>query len=549
MKKSKNIVLVALLVLLVGFIYYYIALPPINIHAQGFWYFIISVLAIVTAICLITTAIKNVKLHGRKQSFNDLAINASDFKSRRVLISFGITISAIVIFIIGSILSSPIVNASKYQKLINIETRDFLTDIEEISYNEIPLLDKDSAMLLGSRKMGSMVEYVSQFEVSNAYTQINYKNSPVRVTPLEYGSIFKWISNHSEGIPAYISIDMATQDVECIKLEKGIKYSKSDHFGRNLYRYLRFRYPTYIFDEPSFEIDESGVPYWVCPVKDYTIGLFGGETVSNVVLVNAITGDHTNYKINEVPTWVDHVYSADLLIRYYDYYGTLKHGYWNTLFSQKDCLKTTEGYNYIALDDDVWVYTGVTSVGGDQSNVGFVLMNQRTAETRYYTVSGAEEYSAMSSAEGQVQHLGYKATFPLLLNINNEPTYFIALKDEAGLVKKYAMVNIEKYQIVAIGDSALECEKTYTTLLRSSGITVTQESESQSITGQITKIAQAVIEGNSHYYVMLNNSNDIFDVTIGNVIDMMKYDVGSIVTFTYTKGIDCNTVISIGKTQ
>lgn len=549
MKKSKNIVLVALLVLLVGFIYYYIALPPINIHAQGFWYFIISVLAIVTAICLITTAIKNVKLHGRKQSFNDLAINASDFKSRRVLISFGITISAIVIFIIGSILSSPIVNASKYQKLINIETRDFLTDIEEISYNEIPLLDKDSAMLLGSRKMGSMVEYVSQFEVSNAYTQINYQNSPVRVTPLEYGSIFKWISNHSEGIPAYIRIDMATQDVECIKLEKGIKYSKSDHFGRNLYRYLRFRYPTYIFDEPSFEIDESGVPYWVCPVKDYSIGLFGGETISNVVLVNAITGDHTNYTINDVPTWVDHVYSADLLIRYYDYYGTLKHGYWNTLFSQKDCLKTTEGYNYIALDDDVWVYTGVTSVGGDQSNVGFVLMNQRTAETRYYTVSGAEEYSAMSSAEGQVQHLGYKATFPLLLNINNEPTYFIALKDESGLVKKYAMVNIAKYQIVAIGDSALECEKTYTTLLRSSGITNTQESESQAITGQITKIAQAVVEGNSHYYVMLNNSNDIFDVTIGNVIDMMKYDVGSFVTFTYTKGIDCNTVISIGKTQ
>lgn len=549
MKKSKNIVLVALLVLLVGFIYYYIALPPINIHAQGFWYFIISVLAIVTAICLVTTAIKNVKIHGRKQSFNDLAINASDFKSRRVLISFGITISAIVIFIIGSILSSPIVNASKYQKLINIETRDFLTDIEEISYNEIPLLDKDSAMLLGSRKMGSMVEYVSQFEVSNAYTQINYQNSPVRVTPLEYGSIFKWISNHSEGIPAYIRIDMATQDVECIKLEKGIKYSKSDHFGRNLYRYLRFRYPTYIFDEPSFEIDESGVPYWVCPVKDYSIGLFGGETISNVVLVNAITGDHTNYTINDVPTWVDHVYSADLLIRYYDYYGTLKHGYWNTLFSQKDCLKTTEGYNYIALDDDVWVYTGVTSVGGDQSNVGFVLMNQRTAETRYYTVSGAEEYSAMSSAEGQVQHLGYKATFPLLLNINNEPTYFIALKDEAGLVKKYAMVNIAKYQIVAIGDSALECEKTYTTLLRSSGITNTQESESQAITGQITKIAQAVVEGNSHYYVMLNNSNDIFDVTIGNVIDMMKYDVGSFVTFTYTKGIDCNTVISIGKTQ
>jgi hypothetical protein len=548
MKKTKSIVVVALLILIVGFIYYYIALPPINIHAKGFWYFIISVLAIVTILCLLTTVIKNARLHGHTQNFGNLVLNSSDFKSKRVMISFGITLVAIVIFIVGSVLSSPIVNASKYQKLINIETRDFLTDIEEISYNEIPLLDKDSATLLGSRKMGSMVEYVSQFEVSNAYTQINYNNSPVRVTPLEYGSLFKWVSNHSEGIPAYIRIDMATQDVECIKLDKGIKYSKSDHFGRNLYRYLRFKYPTYIFDEPSFEIDDSGVPYWVCPVKDYTIGLFGGETISHVVLVNAITGEHTNYKVADVPNWIDHVYSADLLIRYYDYYGTLKHGYWNTLFSQKDCLKTTEGYNYIALDDDVWVYTGVTSVGGDESNVGFVLMNQRTAETRYYSISGAEEYSAMSSAEGQVQNLGYKATFPLLLNIDNEPTYFIALKDDAGLVKKYAMVNISKYQVVAIGDSVLECEKTYTTLLRNSGITVTEDSKTQTITGTITKIAQAVIDGNSHYYVMLNNSDDIFDITIGNVIDMLKYDVGSIITFMYTNGSECNTVISIGET-
>ncbi|WP_455715542.1 CvpA family protein [Anaerosporobacter sp.] len=548
MKKTKSIALVALLVLIVGFIYYYIALPPINIHAKGFWYFVISVLAIVTILCLITTVIKNVKSHDQIRNINNLALNSSDFKSKQVLISFGITLVAIVIFIIGSVLSSPIVNASKYQKLINIETRDFSTDIEEISYNEIPLLDKESATLLGSRKMGSMVEYVSQFEVSNAYTQINYNNSPVRVTPLEYGSLYKWISNQSEGIPAYIRIDMATQDVDCIKLESGIKYSKSDHFGRNIYRYLRFKYPTYIFDEPSFEIDESGVPYWVCPVKDYTIGLFGGETISNVVLVNAITGKHTNYKVEDVPTWIDHVYSADLLISYYDYYGTLKHGYWNTLFSQKDCLKTTEGYNYIVLDDDVWVYTGVTSVGGDESNVGFILMNQRTAETRYYSISGAEEYSAMSSAEGQVQHLGYKATFPLLLNIDNEPTYFIALKDEAGLVKKYAMVNISKYQVVAIGDSALECEKTYTALLRNSGITVSQESETLTITGTITKIAQAVIDGNSHYYVMLNNSDEIFDVTIGNVIDMLKYDVDSTVTFSYKKGTDSNTVISIGET-
>ena len=258
---------------------------------------------------------------------------------------------------------------------------------------------------------------------------------------------------------------MTTQEAECVRLEQKIRYSMSDHFGRNIYRHLRFAYPTYMFDDISFEIDESGTPYWICPVKKYNIGLFGGVTIGRVVLCNAVTGEMTDYAVEDVPQWVDRVYSADMLISLYDYHGTLKHGYFNSVLSQKDCLVTTDGYNYIALDDDVWVYTGITSVGQDKSNVGFVLMNQRTMETRYYVISGAEENSAMSSAEGKVQHLGYKATFPLLINVGGQPTYFMALKDSSGLVKSYAMLNIEKYQTVAIGDSVNECEKNYRQLM------------------------------------------------------------------------------------
>ena len=159
-----------------------------------------------------------------------------------------------------------------------------------------------------------------------------------------------------------------------------------------------------------------------------------------------------------------------MLVELYDYYGTLKHGFLNSIMGQKDCLKTTNGYNYLAIDDDVWVYTGVTSITSDQSNVGFVLMNERTMETKYYQIEGAIEDSAMSSAEGKVQNLKYVATFPLLLNIANEPTYFIALKDDSGLVKMYAMVNVQKYQVVATGDSVSECEKAYISLLKENGI-------------------------------------------------------------------------------
>ncbi len=388
-----------------------------------------------------------------------------------------------------------------------------------------------------------MVDIVSQFEISDMYAQINYKNKPVRVSPLKYGSLIKWFTNQSSGLPGYVRIDMTTQQAEIVRLSEGIKYSTSDHFGRNIYRHLRFAYPTYIFDTISFEIDEEGTPYWICPTKKYNIGLFGGVTVGRVVLCNAITGEMTDYDVTKVPQWVDKVYSAELLIELYDYYGTLKHGYFNSILSQKDCLKTTDGYNYMAMNDDVWVYTGVTSVGQDESNVGFVLMNQRTMETRYYTVAGAEEFSAMSSAQGKVQHLNYKATFPLLLNVGGEPTYFMALKDSAGLVKSYAMLNIEKYQTVAIGDTVNECEKNYINMLKNNGITVEDKKEELQIVGTVTKIVPTVIDGNSHYYILLDNKNEIYDVSVKENPSVILVEQGNKVTLTYTKaeGVNTNT--------
>lgn len=535
MKKFIKYLISILVVFLIAYLYYYIALPAINIHSPGFWFFILGALVIASVIIGFVAFSKD----------REIISIRSLLKNRLFAISFGITLIVFLIYIGGSILSSTMVNAKKYQTLLTITDRNFIEDIKEISFKDIPILDADSAALLGSRKMGSMIEFVSQFEVSPTYTQINYQGNPVRVAPLQYGSIFKWLSNRSKGIPAFMKVDMATQEVELVKLEKGIKYSESEHFARNIYRYLRFRFPTYIFDNINFEIDDNGTPYWICPVKEYKIGLFGGQTIGRAVIVNAINGDYQDYAIQEVPTWVDRIYSADLLISLYDYYGTLKHGYWNTVFSQKDALQTTDGYNYLVLNDDVWVYTGVTSVGSDQSNVGFVLMNQRTAETRFYSISGAEEYSAMGSAEGKVQELGYRATFPLLLNIGNQPTYFIALKDAAGLVKKYAMVNIEQYQIVAIGDTVPECEKTYTAQMKLSGIGVEDTATLPKITGSIKKIAESVIEGNSHYYILLNNSNEIFDVNVADYIQIIKYNIGDTITFSYTIGNDANIVLGI----
>lgn len=536
MKKKKSsfkwkVILTVLAIIIAG-IYYYITLPAINIHSQNFWTFIIGFVVLV----IVLLAMKE-----KPRDVLDLK------KSKSIKIGTGVVGILLIILIIGMVLSSPIVNANKYKNLMVPEDADFTQDIKQISFEQIPLLDRDSATILGERKMGSMVDMVSQFEVSTLYSQINYNGVPVRVSPLVYASPIKWLTNQSQGIPAYMMIDMATQDTQLVKLDQPIKYSESEYFNRNIYRHLRFRYPTYMFDQLSFEIDDNGTPYWICPVKKFNIGLFGGQTIGRVVLCNAQTGETVDYAIEDCPQWVDRAYPADLLLELYNYHGQLINGFINSIFGQKGCLKTTEGYNYIAKDDDVWVYTGVTSVNSDQSNVGFILMNQRTMQTKYYSISGAEEFSAMRSAEGQVQNLKYSAAFPLLLNIANEPTYFMALKDNAGLVKKYAMVNIQKYQNVAIGDTVAECQNAYIKLLKETGISDTNNAEltQKTASGIISRMAQSVVDGNSHFYLVLEGMDQIFDVPITDFVEIVKYTVGDSITLGYIEGTPTCTVTSI----
>lgn len=527
MKKIKPILL--LLTLVAWGIMYYVYLPPLNIHSKDTWQFLVS--ASITAIMINFWSIVRLFL------FAENPIERHNFTSKfkKLLI---LPATLVLIYTIGALVSSPILRATAYYELLNVETGDFATDIKEVDYNQIPLLDSDSASRLAEREMGSLVEMVSQYEVSSYFSQINLNSKPVRVTPLKYGDPIKWLMNRNEGIPAYMAIDMTTQDVELVQLsqiaEGGIKYSPFEYFNRNLYRHIRFNYPTAMIRSMDFEVDEEGQPYWVCSVEEKTIGLFGGTDIVGVILVNALTGEHDYYDVSEVPSWIDQVYDARLLIEQYNYFGTLKHGFINSILGQREVLQSTEGYNYVAIDGDVWVYTGVTSVGSDESNVGFVLMNARTKETKYYQISGAKEISAMSSAQGQVQHLGYTATFPILLNIGGEPTYFLSLKDGAGLVKKYAMVNIQKYQIVATGDTVAECEQAYRNLMTGSGIeSVKPVVDTTDVDGVIHSIQNIVIDGNTVYYLQLsddiegNNVHDgLYVINVKDLQEILLYNVG-----------------------
>lgn len=520
MKKTVSIAIGAVISVVILFITYWFALPAINLRSTGFWMFLIFA-AVVCLVC-----IGGAVLFGSLHNLRDAVINKHDFKALKPVKWVAIGIGGVfALIIIGGIIGLPLFNANAYKELLPLSDGNFAEDVAELNMTQIPVVDRDSAERLGSRKLGEMSDLVSQFEIESDYTQINYQGRPVRVTPLAYGDIIKWFNNQSEGLPGYVMVDMTTQETTLVRLEQGMKYSNSEILMRNLDRHLRFNFPTAIFDDVSFEIDENGTPYWVASVVTYRVGIWNGTDIKGAVLCNAVTGECQYYDVKDIPDWVDQVYSADLVIEQLNFNGLYTNGFWNSVFGQSGVLQTTEGYNYIAIDNDVWLYTGMTSVVSDESNVGFVLVNMRTKEGRYYSVPGAEEYSAMASAEGQVQNLRYTATFPILLNVGNRPTYFMSLKDSAGLVKMYAFVDVESYQVVATGATVDEARENYIEKLKSEDVEITEEvPQYNEIEGEISEIFSAVVGGNTKYYFTLLGGDTVYvaDISLSDKLPFAK---------------------------
>lgn len=482
-----NIIALIIILLLVG-MSYYIFLPAININSLGLWFMIFFSLIFILAATLSWTATK--VYHTRLSK----------------IIMYILILVALIIFI-GAISSMKMFSAGKYASLLTVENGDFETDIVEVeSINDIAIMDTETAITIGNRAIGSLTDIVSQFVVSEDYSQIDYNGKPMKVAPLDYAGLIKYFNNKSSGIPGYVMVDPVTNEATYVKLDNPMKYVPSAYFSYDLERHLRGQYPTFIFNGYSFELDPEGNPYYICPVIKSNVGMFGAQDVKGIVICDPCTGDSQYYSLADIPGWVDRVFDGDLLIKKYDWYGKLSGGYWNSIFGNKGCKKTTDDYGYKVIDGDVWIYTGVTSVNADESNIGFVLMNERTAESKYYQIAGAEEYSAMSSAQGEVQHLGYVASFPSLINIGGEPTYIMAMKDEAGLVKMYALVNVQKYNIVATGSTQKEALSSYKKLMNENGLTVSLADADEIPHKKITIESIRFIEMSGETYVYITDS-------------------------------------------
>ncbi len=562
MKRFSSVIGRLLFSAVLMFLLFYSMLPAINLRDQNFILFLIACILIFLAVNFLSYVkawLQSMGAGGYGYGMErDPQTGRMVFKKRQPSsgrmnlgrpLKYGFLIIAVLIVFmtLASLLGVKLFNASRYRDLITVSEGDFSTDVAELSMSQIPVVDRETASRLGSKKLGEMTDLVSQFEIQENYTQINYKGTPYRVTPLSYADPVKWLYNRSTGLPAYIAVNMVDQTTDLVWLESGMKYSTSEYFFRNIYRYIRFRYPTKMFETVSFEIDDEGTPYWVAPTISYRIGWWDGKDINGAVLVNAVTGESAWYSKENVPQWIDQLYDSSLIIEQLDDNGLFQNGYINSIFGQRNVRRTTYGYNYMAIDDDVWLYTGMSSVTSDESNIGFVLVNLRTKETKFYAVPGATELAAMDSARGQVQHLNYSATFPLLLNISDRPAYFISLKDAAGLVKMYAFVDVAQYQIVGTGQTIDEAQNSYRQALNLEEIEVEEPVESKEIKGTVDSIASAVVSGNTCYYFTLKGSSKIYTAFITVSEQLPFLTAGDRVTLTYVERTQTREVQAISK--
>ena len=535
MKKTVRVLISAVITVIAAAVLFYVSLPAINIYSQDFWMTLVLLFLIFGGVYFVLGWKKSLENAKNKKKFFSKEFNIG--KLIAILIAV-----PVVVMVFGNLLSSTFFNAKAYSEVITVEEAVLEEDMPETDLvTNIALMDSESANVIGNRTLGALSDVVSQYQINGTYYQINYHGFPEKVSTLEYVDFFRWWNNHENGIPGYVMVDPVNSSAEYIRFEEPIRYTESAYFDEDLQRKLRFSYPTKIFGNIAFEIDEAGNPFYIVACMTPRVGMFGAMDVNEVIIFNPCTGESQLFALSDVPSWVDNVFTGTLAARKYDWHGTLKNGYLNSIIGKKDCKVTTDDYGYIMIEDDVWFFTGVTSVSNDESNIGFLISNARTGNYKFYPVIGAEEYSAMNAAEGEVQEKGYVASFPSLINVSGKATYIMVLKDSHGIVKLYALVNVENYSVVATGTTQTEAKEAYLAKLREEGIiqNVPQQPQPESpiVEGKSAEITvedlrTVTVNGNSVIYVTGSDGN-LYKQSIAANESLMLLKVGDAIKVHY----------------
>ena len=387
---------------------------------------------------------------------------------------------------------------------------EFASDMQAVDMNQVPIVDRELAVILADKKLGERAGLGSQVYLGGNQATIQQVNGKLMwAVPLYHSGLFKWLTNLS-GTPGYIMVSATdVNDVQYVENFR-VKYYPGNYLLQNLARHTRFNGAWFDgITDPSFEIDDNGQPHWVYTTYRNLRG-FSLPEATGAWVVNASTGQMQQYTIDEIPDWVDRVQPENFILQQLNNKGEYVRGWLN--FADKDKFRASQGHMIIYNNGRCYLFTGMTSVGADDSAIGFIMVDMITKESIAYEMAGATEIAAQGSAQGKVQHLGYRATFPLILNIDAQPTYFMALKDNSRLIKQYAFVSVTNYSIVGTGETIDLALKDYRMGIKNAGITTgstnTPNIELASISGTVLRIASESVGGETIYKMILAEKQD-----------------------------------------
>ncbi len=485
-------------------VYAFVKLPVLRIDFTSLYY--------VLAMFFVIAGILNMVFDREEQRFT--ITNKMNFK-----IAIGILAIAVVL---PTLASTPIIRAKAYRNLLGtVKESEFTKDVSPVNVNEIRIVDEEMAMKLGDKKLGEVpaigsVSKLGKFHIQKVGEKLYW------VAPLVHRDFIKWVTN-TGGTNGYVMVSANDpQDVKLVQKANGedvkIVYQPDAYILQDLHRhvYIKGGMSRGMADY-TLEIDDNGKPFWVVSLYEHKVG-FGGANVNGTAIVDTKTGETKFYSIKDTPEWVDRIQPEEFVIDQINSWGVYVNGFINSVISEKGVLKATEGTSLVYGEDDksYW-YTGITSAGGDESTIGFMLVDSRTKEAKLYKQPGATEMAAMKSAEGSVQEKNYEATFPVMYNILGQPTYVSSLKDKAGLVKRVVFVSVEDYNIVGVGRDKAEAMKNYKDALESggSGLEIDESDEfDKELEGTVKRIAADTKNGNTIYYLTLDTDDgNIFYAT------------------------------------
>ena len=503
---------------------WYLTCPAINFRSAGFWTYLFIMLIILLINMAIANAIRKV-ITEDYGDFDDFGSNSITYITLGIVVLFGLA------FLITSITGWKCNNWKKYANLIEVEKANFTDDIPEFNAKDAITVDYKGANQLGDRAL-STIENASWYDADPEYNLVSIAGNLYRITPINYGGLFKFNQAKEVGIPGFIMVDAKTGEYKVQNFKEPMRYSPSAYWEHDLIRHLRYKFPGYVFANKSFfEVDDDLNPYWITPVRESQAGLYGAQVTKCVIITDAVTGEVEVYSPNAVPEWVDHVESISYLKELVRWHYRYQNGWWNP--SKTNIFNVSSDYNSVVTENgEIWFTIGLTPANAAQSNVAFLLMSPKTGEVRRYEAYGASEKSAQSAAAGLVQDMGYTATFPIIINIDGNETYYMLLKDSEGLVRNYALCNVEQYTIVVQAESVEKAVQLYKDKLAVSG-NASNDYQSE-IIGYINECGVAQIDGFTYYYFTIVGTDLIFKSSIqNNSMQPIKIKEGQKVTVEY----------------